>query len=84
MNAPGGPADRAVTAPGSGLLPPLPKTEALAKKGEFQLNQLKDYMARTHKGQEMPDPLSLPLKYYRKEMSKLGLRVLPNGKSVPK
>jgi virulence factor Mce-like protein len=84
MHAPGGPADRSVTAPGSGLLPPLPKNEALAKRGEAQVNQLQHYMDQTAKGKPAPDPLALTPKEYRKQMSKLGFKVMPNGKVVVK
>jgi ABC-type transporter Mla subunit MlaD len=76
MNAPGGPAERSVTAPGSGLLPPLPGVNTLlAKAGNVQLNEIKDYMARRAKGKDAPDPVGLPQFEYLKQMKKLGLAV---------
>jgi hypothetical protein len=87
MEAPGGNVDRSVTAPGSGLLPPLPKAfnQKIAKQGAAEVNLLKVYMARSAKGLPAPDPLALPDDEYRKQMGKLGFKVnMATGKVTAK
>jgi ABC-type transporter Mla subunit MlaD len=83
LNAPSGAPDpsKTVTAPG-GLLPPLPQNVALAKRGAAQVNEIKDYLVRFRKGQDVPDPLTTPRPVYLMKMKKLGLKVLSNGKVV--
>jgi phospholipid/cholesterol/gamma-HCH transport system substrate-binding protein len=85
LNAPSGAPDpsKTVTDPG-GLLPPLPGNVGLAKAGQVQINQVKDYMTRLKRGQDTPDPLTTPQPVYLQKMKKLGLQVLPSGKVVKK
>jgi phospholipid/cholesterol/gamma-HCH transport system substrate-binding protein len=85
LNAPNGAPDpfRTVTDPG-GLLPPLPQNLGLAKAGDAQVNMIKDYVARVAKHQPGVDPLTVPKSVYLKQMSKLGLKVLPSGKVIKK
>jgi phospholipid/cholesterol/gamma-HCH transport system substrate-binding protein len=85
LNAPSGAPDpfKTVTDPG-GLLPPLPTNVGLAKRGAVQVNEIKDYLVRFNKGQDVPDPLTTPQPVYLLKMKKLGLKVLPSGKVVAK
>jgi phospholipid/cholesterol/gamma-HCH transport system substrate-binding protein len=64
----------------TGLLPPLPGNIGLARKGQVQLNQIKDHLERVAKGKPSVDPLVTPEIGYLKQMRKLGLEVQPNGK----
>jgi phospholipid/cholesterol/gamma-HCH transport system substrate-binding protein len=84
LNAPAGQGDPSRTAPGSGLLPPLPLpfNQKVAKEGQVQLNSALDYLNRSKLGKPAVDPLTLPRTAYLKQMKKLGLKVLPNGKVV--
>jgi hypothetical protein len=84
LNAPHGAPDPfrdATSAPG-GLLPPLPANVGLAKKGQVQINQIKDFVTRDKKGLPAVDPLTTPQPVYLMKMKKLGLQVLPSGKVV--
>jgi hypothetical protein len=82
LNAPAGQADPSRTAPGTGLLPPLPIpfNQKVAKEGQVQLNSALDYLQRSKLGKPSVDPLTLPRPAYLKQMKKLGLKVLPSGK----
>ena len=80
-----GPADPTRNAndlPGAvgGLLPPLPGNELLAKRGEIQKNQIIDSLTRMQQGKPYVDPMTTPRRAYLRDMRKLGLEVLPNGK----
>jgi hypothetical protein len=81
LNAPLGPADPSATVsnPG-GLLPPLPKNQVLAKRGEIQVNEIEDFLTRTAQGKPGVDPVGKPQDAYLRGMKKLGLEVLPSGK----
>ena len=72
---------KTVTDPG-GLLPPLPQNVALAKAGKVQVNELKDYIARSRKGQKTIDPLAFPRPVYVAKMKKIGFDVKPDGTVV--
>jgi hypothetical protein len=74
-------ASTTVTNPG-GLLPPLPQNVGLAKAGQVQITELKDYLARSRRGQKSIDPLKFPRPVYLAKMKKLGFDVQPNGKVV--
>ncbi len=74
-------ASKTVTDPG-GLLPPLPQNVALAKAGKVQVNELKDYITRSRKGQKTIDPLAFPRPVYVAKMKKLGFDVKPDGTVV--
>jgi phospholipid/cholesterol/gamma-HCH transport system substrate-binding protein len=85
LNAPVAQGDpsRTVTSP-TGLLPPLPIpfNQKVAKQGDIELNQVKDYLSRAAAGKPAPDPIAMPQAQYLREMRKLGNDVLPNGKVV--
>jgi virulence factor Mce-like protein len=85
MNAPSAQGDptRLVTAPG-GLLPPLPIpfNQEVAKQGQIQLNQIRDYLERSQAGKPAPDPIVQPSRAYLRQMEDLGHKVLPSGKVV--
>jgi hypothetical protein len=85
LNAASGAPDpsKTVTDP-SGLLPPLPQNQGLAKAADVQINGIKAYLARRAKGQAAVDPLTVPRPAYLQEMKKLGLDVQPSGQVVPK
>jgi phospholipid/cholesterol/gamma-HCH transport system substrate-binding protein len=82
LTAAGGTPDQSVTAPGNGLLPPLPIpfNQKIAAMGNVQLNEIMDYELRTKRGMPTADPVSNP--NYTKQMKQLGLDVLPSGKVV--
>ena len=83
LNAPSGAPDpsKTVTDPG-GLLPPLPANAGLAKAGQVQINEVKNFFARDRKGLPTVDPMAMPQTVYLQKMKKLGLKVLPSGNVV--
>ncbi|MEA2480054.1 MAG: phospholipid/cholesterol/gamma-HCH transport system substrate-binding protein [Thermoleophilaceae bacterium] len=96
LNAPGGRPDRSITpGPGSlipgvicdiigGQLIPCPgaPTAPLAKKGQIQLNGIKDFFKAKTAGKPAVDPLGQTRGNYLQQLKKLGLKTDPQGHVV--
>ncbi len=85
LNAPGGPADQAITVTsGGGLLPPLPlaQNQKIAKEGQVEENEVISYLERERRGQPAVDPWGMPQKAYLAKMKLLGLGVDSQGKVI--